>query len=209
MKKSILIILSLFLGFSCGLQKQANYGLLNDECILSNFNETSVKELENLILFLDNKLLEKTNTKDLGMIYKSFSRELVETSSVSNQKTINLISQNELEELISKLSDDTFSEVWYYEYGYDYLTKDTLSVFLNINMTGKYFKCLLQFSENNNELKEYINIVLEDGFVGPSLNATFPFFAQTLDFLYPMNRLFFAVHFYSLIYEKDFKSEIE
>lgn len=203
MNKTIIIIFAIFLLSGC-IQKQSN-NLLKDEYSLSAFNKKAVKEIESLILFLDEQLLEKSNINNVALGYSDFSTELFETTSLIEQKNISVISQEELENLISNLSKETFSEIWVYEYGYDYLTKDTLSVFLNINLDGKYMNFLNQISSENDELEEYVKTIFEDGYIGPSLNGYFPSLALSLNFEIPRYRLLFAIHYYTMIYEKNYK----
>lgn len=204
MKRVFYVVSVLFLFCHCS-QRSNVEDFLKDSKILLFFEEENIRELNSLIAFFEAELSNKGDFKNLSAAYQSLNMELYKAPSVNDQIKTNFIKQEELEKVIKGLTTDLFSDLWIYEYGYDWQTKDTLSITLNINSEGCYMELLRALSAESEEFYVYTKeIDAGFGYIGPSCNGYFPTLGLSLDFEKPVNRLVFMVHYITLVYYEDY-----
>ncbi len=205
MKNFILRIVVFALFFSCATKSQVK--LMDDENVRKIFNKEEIESLTLIVGFFDGVIVEGAATQDINDEYQRFFNVVNEAESFEDLKTnIGLANSAEVKELMWQLKDvEFFDEIWKYEYGYDYRTKDTISIRLTLNMQGKYFKLLELLGARNEYLKEYVNTTQTAGTIPPSLIAGILRAYNNFDFHKEINRLVWAVHYITILSEKEYE----
>lgn len=207
MKRIFLITVISVLFCQCG-QKQKVTDLMDDYHVQHFFSKEQIKELKNMLVFFEKKLLKNKGDTDVVESYKKLSFELYKAPTGKDQLNVKIMEQVELENYIKNLKQEFFSDIWIFEYGRDFKTRDTLSVTLNYNIDGSYMDLLRSVAKENKDFKIYVDLIDEMGFVCPTSNAYFPVCGLFMDFENPLHRLIYVVHYFTLIYDEAYKKPI-
>jgi len=207
MKKIVLLILVLVVNYSC--TPISHMKLMNDPDVRIVFNEEEISSLGLIVNFFDSFILE--NTGEAQNIHQSYHQyfETIENLESIEDLSINigLANSNATKTLIKKLKDrEIFNEIWNYSYGYDFQTKDTLSVELELNQRGKYVQLLELLGKNNKFFLEYYKELQSSGTISPVNISQFKKYFQEVKFQKEVNRLVFAVHYITIVSGEEYKN---
>jgi len=206
MKNMVLLIISMFVNLSC--IPISHTELKNDSDVLKVFNEEEIPSLELIVNFFDSFILENTEkSQDITQTYYEYFETIKNSESIEDLSIhIGLSNSDVTKTLIKKLKDrGIFNEIWNYSYGYDFQTKDTLTVELELNQQGKYVQLLELLGENNNYFLEYYKDLQSSGTISPGNIAQFMKYFQEVNFQKEVNRLVFAVHYITIVSGEEYK----
>ena len=212
-KQIISLVMALFVVLiSCTSNSQIK--LKDDTYVVQIFNQEEISSLSMIVGFFDSLIVKNTGNQGVNQEYRRYFNAVSESESFEDLRThIGLASSIDIIKLIKQLKEEgIFNEIWNYEYGYDYKTKDTVSIRLTLNMQGKYFKLLESLGTKNDYLKEYVNTVQTSGCIPPSLIAgVMKTFYRDIDFQREVYRLVWAIHYITILSEKKYErgEEIE
>ncbi len=200
--RSFVIILIIFILFhSCTRQKD----IVNPKNI---FTEKELNELNDIVENFDKKILD-TNSDQLTMkeAYLNFwgypkSREVPAEDFLYSG----------VEELIEL---EVFDKIWFYydhakfENNFVKLNSPTIkndrdrlsSLRINYSPTNEYFILLNLLANDNDFIKNYINIVTAAGDCPPNISANFASILDVFDYSDKNHRLFIAVHYLTEAYK--------
>ncbi|MCF8302125.1 MAG: hypothetical protein K9I94_02530 [Bacteroidales bacterium] len=203
---TILLVLSLVVNHSC--TPVSHMELMKDPAVLKVFNKKEIASLELIVNFFDSFILEKTE-KDQGInqSYYQYFETIKNSESIEDLRiNIGLSNSNDTRALIKKLKNQgVFCEIWKYSYGYDFKTKDTISVKLELNQQGKYMQLLEVLGRENTFLLEYYNDLQNSGTISPGSIAQFLKYYRVVDFQKEVNRMVFAVHYITIVSEQVYR----
>ena len=202
----VLLIISMFVNLSC--IPISHTELKNDSDVLKVFNEEEIPSLELIVNFFDSFILENTEkSQDITQTYYEYFETIKNSESIEDLSIhIGLSNSDVTKTLIKKLKDrGIFNEIWNYSYGYDFQTKDTLTVELELNQQGKYVQLLELLGENNNYFLEYYKDLQSSGTISPGNIAQFMKYFQEVNFQKEVNRLVFAVHYITIVSGEEYK----
>lgn len=201
MKNIILLAFLLLNIISCSSTE--NVPLTEDVNVTSIYSKKEISSLELILDFFDAFILERVQTKSIDIAYHKYFKSLQNVKSLEEFKDNIELSSNNLNDLLENLKDDgIFNEIWQYEYGIDYKTKDTLSVCLIPNIQGKHIELLEIIGNKNNDLKKYVNSIKECACIPSSVIAGFNNNHGEFDFQKDINRLIWAIHYITIISEE-------
>ena len=108
--------------------KVAEVNLHDNLKVRNHFNSYEINYLNNLLIKFDSFVFKQTNINDKNLAYIEFSKSLKKVES-SNQLIEIFNKSRDIEFLTNELiKDSTFYNIWNFEFGYDYKSKDTLSI---------------------------------------------------------------------------------
>ena len=206
MKNMVLLILSMIVNLSC--IPISHTELMNDSDVLKVFNKKEIPSLELIVNFFDSFILENTEkSQDISQAYYQYFETIKNSESIEDLSIhIGLSNSDVTKTLIKKLKDrGIFNEIWNYSYGYDFQTKDTLSVELELNQQGKYVQLLELLGENNNYFLEYYKDLQSSGTISPGNIAQFMKYFREVEFQKEVDRLVFAVHYITIVSGEEYK----
>jgi len=206
MKNMVLLILSMIVNLSC--IPISHTELMNDSDVLKVFNEEEIPSLELIVNFFDSFILENTEkSQDISQAYYQYFETIKNSESIEDLSIhIGLSNSDVTKTLIKKLKDrGIFNEIWNYSYGYDFQTKDTLSVELELNQQGKYVQLLELLGENNNYFLEYYKDLQSSGTISPGNIAQFMKYFREVEFQKEVDRLVFAVQYITIVSGEEYK----
>ncbi len=207
MKNKILLILSMIVNFSC--MPISHTELMNDSDVIKIFNKEEIPSLELIVNFFDSFILENTEkNQDISQAYYQYFETIMNSGSIEDLRiNIGLSNSDAIKTLIKKLKDrGVFNEIWNYSYEYDFQTKDTLSVKLELNQQGKYVQLLELLGKNNDLFLEYYKGLSSCGCISPTNIAQFLKFYKEVNFQREVNRLVFAVHYITIVSDRKYKN---
>lgn len=207
MKNMVLLILAMIVNLSC--TSISHTELMNDSDALKVFNEEEIHSLELIVNFFDSFILENTEkAQDISQAYYQYFETIKNSGSIEDlSRDIGLSNSDATKALIKKLKDNgIFYEIWNYAYGYDFETKDTLSVELELNQQSKYVQLLELLGKNNNFFGEYNKHLQSSGTISPGNIALFMKYFREIEFQKEVNRLVFAIHYITIVSDKEYKN---
>ncbi len=190
-----MLIITVFLGCS---RTNVNEMKLQDNKILKNyFNDNEILELSDIVTFFDSKVQESYSKKTLNDCYKSYFANF---ETVFKEKGIQIDTVG-YRELLNSLDTKVFDNIWGYAQGH--LRKSNTVSYekqkhLELNVNGKYFKFLSEYSKKNKDLSVYVSSIKTTSCIAPVSIADFLTNYKKFDFNNELNRLIFAVHFITL-----------
>ena len=202
----ILLILSMVVNLSC--IPISHMELKNDPDVLMVFNKEEIPSIELIVNFFDSFIVENTEkAQDINQSYYQYFETIENSESIEDLSIhIGLSNSDVTKALIRKLKDrEIFYEIWNYSYGYDFQTKDTLSVELELNQRGKYVQLLKLLGKNNDYFLEYDKHLQSSGTISPSNIAQFMKYFREVEFQKDVNRLVFAVHYITIVSGEEYK----
>lgn len=198
-------IILLILCYSCS--SNTTVKLLDDENVREVFNEEEILFLSQIVGFFDSVIVEGAEDQDINESYHLFFNGVRESESFEDLRThVGIANSSEARELVEGLKGSgIFNEIWKYQYSYDYITKDTITIHLTPNMQGKYFQLMELLGARNDFFREYVNTVRSVGAIPPSLIAGIQRAHNNFDFHKEINRLVWAVHYITILSEKEYE----
>ncbi len=190
-----MLIITVFLGCSRTDTKETK---LQDNKILKNyFDDNEISELSDIVTFFDSKVQESCSKKTLDDCYKWYFANF---ETIFKEKGIQIDTVG-YGELLNSLDTKVFDEIW--GYAQRYLRKINAVSYekqkdLELNVNGKYFKFLSEYSKKNKDLSVYVSSIKTTGCIAPVSIADFLTNYKNFDFNNELNRLIFAVHFITL-----------
>lgn len=206
MKNIVLFTLALVINLSC--IPISHMELTNDPDVLKIFNKEEISSLELIVNFFDSFILENTEkAQDINQSYYQYFETIKNSESIEDLSVhIGIANSNITKSLIKKLKDrKIFYEIWKYSYGYDFETKDTLSVRLKINQQGKYVQLLKLLGKSNNYFLDYNKDLQSCGTICPGNIAQFMKYFREVDFHREVYRLVYAVHYITIVSNEKYK----
>jgi len=183
------------------------HGQNSDGLLEEIFTADCLTELEDLIKEFDNHIIRKTSNSNLELAYNCFNNSLKDVENI--EEYFRVLSPNEmyLDSIIADLSKNgCFNEVWIFEYGIDYKTKDTLSRMINLNINNNYFSLLRSMSKYDKAIEEYINCFQQSGSISPGMIANFNNLTSGFNFNMKVYRMVFAIHLTTIAYQEKYKN---
>lgn len=206
MKNIILYTALLIFNLSCW--STSDLKLVDDPNVLKIYTSEEISSLNQIVVFFDDFIMKSTKEQQLNEAYHKYVESICYAGSMDELKKRIGLTINNTKLLINNLKEKgVFYEIWQYEYGLDYKTKDTISQSLIPNISGKHYKLLKLIGQTNEELKEYTNIIKTCGSIPPSLIAGFQNVHSKFDFTKELHRLIWAVHYLTIISEEPYKGK--
>lgn len=209
-KTNILILLSIVV-FLCSCQSRID--LKSDENLLVLFTDSEINEIEKMVNYVDDFVIDFTKENDIEKAYHSFFVKVNDEL----EKNSNFISPlNELEKYSFLESLD--SSIYYDFWNTDFLSKevrykdsiysvDKRYISLDIQAYGRYVKYVQKTGESD-EFYEGLGEVFElAGDIPINTAIWFSKNHQDFDFKIPKNRLFAAIYILRLEDSVDEKME--
>lgn len=167
-----------------------------DAALKKEFTNEEITSLNLIVNYFDSHVLKIISSSDTNEAYHSYFESLISSNSYESLNAKVGLNQSEVNNLLKNLeAKGVFDEIWNYEYGYDYETKDTLSIVLVPNLNGRYWKFFEIISQDDSYLNEYKSRVDESRNIPPSIITGFQNIHNKFDFNKEVNRLIWAVHF--------------
>jgi len=202
MKKTFFLAFIVLIFLNCNnssVKEQRDNALLK-----KYFTKEEIKDLDKIIDFYDNIVLSKTKTDNINDAYHKYFAKIKENL---NSKGIPCMDTMSVDKLFSRLSQSTIKKIWYKSIGKkridtnynkwppEYIGKSFLSLSKNA-----YFNFLTDYSENNQYLKDYIDVINKVGDISPTTIKIFLMNSDKFDFYNKTNRLIFAIHYITIGY---------
>lgn len=194
-KKWVLFIFVGFAIFSC----QSGIDLKSDKQLNAIFAENELNEIEKMIDYVDDRVIEQTGNKDIDQAYHQFLNELFQTIQ-SDSTYLAPLEEEDKYKFLESLDATVFNDFWYmgnhlrmglYK---DSIYKDLDNYkYLDLRHTGRYSDYLERIGENDDyyrSVKESLDFAAG---LAPSIVASFLKRHNGFDFTIPKNRLWSAV----------------
>lgn len=191
-KFTLLFIIGLTL-LSC----QSKFDLKSDKHLTEIFSNNELAEIEKMISYVDNRVLELTGNKDINEAYHQLFDKIDKTMQDSS-KFLVPFEEEEKYEFLQSLDSTIFSEFWtigrvrkavyqdsIYENGYQ---------FLELSSSGRYVADYLQkIGEDDAYYKSEKETIIMAGGLSPTIVAWFLKNHNGFDFTIPKHRLWATV----------------
>ena len=193
-KFTLLLIIGLIL-FSC----QSKFDLKSDKHLTEIFSNNELVEIEKIINYVDNRVVELTGSRDINEAYhKLFDKLLHPIQDGSTYSYLVPFEEEEKYEFLQNLDSTVFSEFWtigrvrkavyqdsIYENGYQ---------FLELSSSGRYVADYLQkIGEEDAYYKSEKETIIMAGGLSPTIVAWFLKNHNGFDFTIPKHRLWATV----------------
>lgn len=205
--KYTLLILIGFTIFSC----QSRINLESDKDLHEVFTASEVKEIEKMIHYVDDRVIELTGNKEIEQAYHQLIDKLLHPINDGSEFLVPF-EEEEKYKFLESLDSTLFNEFWtvgqvrkamyqdsIYEEGYQ---------FLELNVSGKYvadyLETIAKFDEYYKSEKEIIKMA---GGLAPTTKAWFLKNHTEFDFTIPKNRLWATVFILTIEEPHDIKME--
>ncbi len=181
----------------------------NDD-LSSTFSKTELKNIDRIIEFYDNHVIENNNISlPIDKAYNFFIERNRPNDSISNSGDIFYINSQERNNLLGSINSEFLKEIYVLNdsiQSIDLRTKEIFVVYppfsTNINRYGKFMKMLEKMSENNVFYRETYKEITECGDICPSTLARLLHYNDSINFNYKAERFVFIVSF--LNFETDY-----
>lgn len=210
MKKTILLFLLIvaFTLFSC----QSGIDLKSDKHLAEVFTDNELKEIEKMISYVDDRVVEQTDNRDINEAYHQFLDEM--DQSLNKLGLFEPFEDEEKFLFFESIDSIVFNDIWYIGNHLRYAKyKDSIYhnldnyKYMGLRISGRYINYLEKIGKND----EYYKFVKEDivmaGGISPSSVARFLWKHNEFDFTIPKNRLWAVVFILSIEESHDKKME--
>ena len=207
-KFALLIFIGLTI-FSC----QKRFNLQSDKKLNEIFTKSEIIEIEKMIIYVDDRVIEKTGNKDIEQAY----HQLLDKINQTMQESSNFLVPFEEEEkykFLESLDTSVFNEFWYMgNHMRSAIYKDSIYEnldnykHLELGHRGKYSDYLEKIGENDAYYQSVKEILDFAAGLTPSIVAPFLKIHSEFDFTIPKNRLWAAVFILSIEEPHDKKME--
>lgn len=190
------ILVLAIINISC----QDSFKVENDDNIQNLFSEKEIVDINSIIKFADNKMLSKSNEKNIDLAYhnyfESLSKNIKEDSRIPSA-----FDEKEKYSFLESLDKNTFNDFFRIKtqlknvrYKDTILTNIDNVKLLKINRSGKFMKYLEKTGETDEFYKELYETIEIAGDLPPSLATWFPVNHKDFDFNIVKNRLWAAIY---------------
>ena len=205
----LLIIVLAIINISC----QNRFTVKNDENIQNLFSEEEMTEINSIVRFVDNKMLSKSNQKNVDLAYHEYF-ELLSKKIKEDSLIPSAFGEEERFSFLESLDENTFNEIfWIRNQLKKVRCKDTILTnidnvrLLKLRSTGRfmdYLEITGQSDEFYKKLHEFIKIA---GDIPSSIAIWFPMNHKQFDFKITKNRLWASVYLLRMEGQLDDKIE--
>ncbi len=207
--KIILLFVLVCTLFSC----QTRFDLQSDKDLNEVFTENEVREIEKMIDYVDDRVVDITGNKDIEQAYHQLLDKIDQTMQDSAQFFVPFEDEEKCL-FVESIDSTVFNEFWYMNNHIrsaiykDSIYKD-LDNFKTLNLLhiGRYSDYLQKIGENDayyQSLRENLHIA---GGLSPTIVASFLKMHNEFDFAIPKNRLWATV--FILAIEEPFDNKME
>ena len=207
-KFTLLLIIGLIF-FSC----QSKFDLKSDKHLTEIFSNNELVEIEKMINFVDNRVVELTGSKDINEAY----HQLFDKINKAMQDSLSFLVPFEEEEkykFLQSLDTTVFSEFWYMgNHIRKAVYKDSIYQdldnyrYLDLRHSGRYSDYLDKIGESDayyQSVKQTLDFAIG---LAPSIVASFLKTHNEFDFTIPKNRLWASVFILAIEEPHDKKME--
>ncbi|MDA3880134.1 MAG: hypothetical protein PF436_07090 [Prolixibacteraceae bacterium] len=198
-----------FTVFSC----QSRFDLKSDKYLNEIFSKDEVKEIEKMISYVDDIVIENTDNKNINQAYHQFLDKINQTIQDSSRFLVPF-EEEEKYEFLESLDSSIFNEFWYmgnhirmsrYK---DSIYKDLDNYkHLNLRPYGKYLDYLEKIGEDDEFYKSLKESLKVAGDLPASTAIWFPMNHKEFDFTIPKNRLWATIYILRIEEHHDKKME--
>lgn len=191
-------------GTKDGKTKEADRGaaLAKDSLVSKHFTEKEIVNLELILEFFDNLLMDHYNTPDAAKAYSLFMKEQAAAKNMDElYRQADMTKKDELLELLRKVDEVTFYNIWM-DNTYQHPESGEILFILGLNPKGNYKTFVEDLARIEEELNSYQVILFIDQRVTAENAHEFAKAAHKLDYSKRSYRLLVAVHYISLLAEK-------
>ncbi|NLZ94702.1 MAG: hypothetical protein GX921_02620 [Bacteroidales bacterium] len=195
--------------FSC----QPKFDLKSDKHLAEIFTDTELKEIEKMISYVDDRVMEETGSKDINEAYHQLL-DVINQTMQENSKFFVPFEEEEKYAFLESLDSTVFNEFWimdnhvrmaiYKDSIYEDL--DNYKT-LDLSRNGKYAGYLKSIGEGDTYYKSVKDNLDAAGGLTPSIVASFLENHNMFDFTIPKHRLWGAV--FILIIEEPHDKKME
>lgn len=207
-KFTLLFIISVAL-FSC----QSKFDLKSDKHLTEIFSNNELKEIEKMICYVDDRVVELTNNRNVNEAYHQLLDKINQTLENSS-KFLVPFDEEEKYNFLESLDSTVFSEFWTMD---NYIRKSIYkdSIYenldnyktLDISRSGRYVDYLGKTGDDDAYYKSVKKTLEDAGGLTPSIAASFLKIHNELDFTIPKNRLWATVFILRIEEHHDKKME--
>ncbi len=186
------------------LSNKHSYSQNKEDLIVEVFDSDCITVVDFLIGVFDEHVKGKTNMDSIEDAYVHFINTSLNVKNAEDHLDKLDLDQNMLDTLINVFrKSDCFSKIWITEYVIDYISKDTLSVSINISAKSKYTELLSLMASNDKQIAKYLSSIQESGSISPGTIASFDDLSRSFSFKLKEYRLVCAIHFISISFYDD------
>ena len=198
MKKIIFlpILVLAIINSSC----QDSFTVKNDENIQNLFSEKEINDINSIVKFVDNKVLSKSNDKNIDLAYHNYFESLSKTIK-EDSRIPSAFDEKEKYSFLESLDKNTFNDFFRIRnqlknvrYKDTILTNIDNVKLLKINASGKFMEYLGKTGETDDFYKELHENIEIAGDLPASFGTWFPVNHNDFDFNKVKNRLWAAVY---------------
>ena len=175
-----------------------DYRLHSNQLVNKYFDVQEIKDLELILEFFDQIVLNKTGMNDMQIAYPQFINMTINDTTYYRQPD-DFFSQFEIDsarqkELFKEISDETKYKIWClctkFEKGGE--------AFLEIDRNGNYAKMIKKNRREHPYFKSYFNSLRLAFGTTPSMIMNLGFYVDEINYKKEINRLIFSIHILTL-----------
>lgn len=206
-KRILLFMIGVTL-FSC----QPKIDLKSDKHLTEIFTDNELKEIEKMISYVDDRVVEQTGNKDINEAYHQLLDKM--------DRSINAVGffvpfeEEEKYQFFESLDSTLFNDIWYIGNHLRYTKyKDSIYhnldnyKYLGLRISGKYVDYLEKIGEDDKNICFFKEDIKLAGGISPAVVARFLYNRKDFDFNIPKHRLWAAVFILSMEEPHDKKME--
>ena len=210
--RKLKVVLLTIVGFTI-ISCQSNLDLHADKYLTEVFSENELQEIEKMIHYVDDRVIEKTDNKDINQAYHQLLDKIDQTVQDSSRFLVPF-EEEEKYKFLESLDSTLFHEFWYMGNGITKTTcKDSIYEnldnykFLELTPRGRYADYLERIGEDDEYYKSVKDNLDAAGAFTPTIAAGFLRRHNEFDFTIPKNRLWAVV--YILRIEEDHDKKMQ
>lgn len=206
--KLALLFIAGFTLFSC----QPKFNLKSDKHLTEIFTDNELKEIEKMIHYVDNMVIENTGNKDIEQAYHQLFDEIDKTMQDSS-KFLVPFEEEQKYKFLQSLDIKVFNEFWTFRRVGKAMYQDSIYEngyqFLELSINGRYVADYLErIGKQDDYYKSEIETIKMAGGLAPTTKAWFLKNHSEFDFTIPKNRLWATVFILSIEEPHDRKMEM-
>jgi len=195
--KSLKFIILFVIGILC-FSCQSEVNLKSDKYISEIFTTEEIKEIERMVNYVDDCVIEKTGETEINAAYHQYL-DSMKLALKGNGELIVLCDDVLKFQFIESLDSIVFSEFWRFKSPNTIRYQDSIYKdfdgyrVLNLQCFGRYVKYLEKVAPNDEFFHNFVEVLPYAGGIPASLMIGFPEMHEKFDFTIPKNRLFVVV----------------
>lgn len=170
-----------------------NNKLSNDLLIKKHFSKKEVKDLESILYYFDNLVMNGCDN-NLLQCYHSY------LSTFKNDKEGEIdfkISSEEQNEVLSSIKETTFDKIWYYSLSFKDNYKDTTKV-LMLKSTSSYMDFIKDAGKKNTHINKYYKLFMSSEDLSASVISYIINNYDKFNLMDEKERLILAIHYMTI-----------